>query len=52
MRIDHCYRYTDFKKRLVNGDESKKLNAGQHLLASASSGKVHRLPRCIRWIAD
>ncbi|GAA5970670.1 hypothetical protein JCM3765_005262 [Sporobolomyces pararoseus] len=32
--------YTDFKKRLVNGDESKKLNAGQHLLASASSGIV------------
>ncbi|GAA5836390.1 hypothetical protein JCM3766R1_003506 [Sporobolomyces carnicolor] len=32
--------YTDFKKRMVNGDESKKLNAGQHLVASASSGIV------------
>lgn len=36
-----CKRYTDFKKRLANSqDENVKLNAGQHLLASASSGTL------------
>ena len=38
-RERECKRYTDFKKRLANSqDENVKLNAGQHLLASASSG--------------
>ncbi|GAA5892493.1 uncharacterized protein JCM6883_007378 [Sporobolomyces salmoneus] len=42
--------YTDFKKRLVRGDDKKKLNAGQHLLASASSGIVTAILTNPLWV--
>ncbi|GAA6061169.1 hypothetical protein JCM10212_005755 [Sporobolomyces blumeae] len=41
--------YTDFKRRL-HGDKNVKLNAGQHLLASASSGVVTAIITNPLWV--
>ncbi|GAA5927790.1 uncharacterized protein JCM15063_005995 [Sporobolomyces koalae] len=42
--------YTDFKKRLANGDDKVKLNAAQHLAASASSGIVTAIITNPLWV--